>query len=427
MTDAAATGGYAPWNAFSTTRRWIFLSALFLVATSSYLDRNILPVLLEEIKKEFLLSDAQLGLLAGAPFALCYAGFTLVFGGLSDRLHRKWILLLTLVLWSLATIACGLVGSVTLLFLARMVVGAGEGGAIPASNALIGEYFPPQSRSSAFAVFLSSSTLGGLIALVGGAFFAERYGWRAAFIAMGALSVPIALYAFAVLKEPPRAPHPEGAKKPHVFADLSALLKKRSIVTVLLGLTLYAFFAYGPIPFIPAFLQRSMKISLTEAGATYGLWSTMGTIVGTLLGGVITDRLVKRDRRWLFRLPALGLFLCWPFTTFAFLSPALGMFLPAIAVAIGLLFVSLPALFTAVQTVCGSGRRGVASALVMAAMTAIGMTLGPLFTGAISDALAPSMGDQSLRYAVLIMSLVLPAASVLLLTRSGSLLKEAED
>jgi MFS family permease len=404
------------------------LAVLFLIAAVAYIDRSILQILMEPIRREFGMSDRMLGLLSGAPFALCYAALSIPFGRAADRYNRKWLLIAALGLWSVMAGLCGLAPTLALLFLARMGVGAGEGGSVPPSHALLADYFPPDQRGRAFAILNTAAVAGPLIAMIGGAWIAQHHGWRAAFLLTAALSLPVALAAMTVLREPARRASIATTRMAGAgfLGEVRLLFAKRSFALIVAAMTSYSLFTAGPMIFAPTYLVRVLKLDLVAGGSGFALATGIGTVIGTIAGGYAGDRLARRDARWLVWLPAIGMALACPVAMAAFaVESVMGMFV-LIGIVAALLMGSLPALYSAVQHVCGSPRRALASAILMAALHAIGMTIGPLATGAISDALAAEHGVFSLRYAMIGMTGVLVPAVALLVMAASSVRDDAE-
>jgi predicted MFS family arabinose efflux permease len=198
--------GQRPWDLYTRGRRKGFLFVLFLVGASSYVDKNIIGVLLEQIKAEFHVSDAMLGLLSGISFALFYATFGIPVARWADRGDRKRVITIALLIWSAMTALCGLASTFWQLVLARFGVGAGEAGAMPPAHSLLADYYPPTERAGAIGVFMMCSPVGYAIGLVLGGFIAQHYGWRTAFISVGLFGVLIAPLTWFVLQEPRHLP-----------------------------------------------------------------------------------------------------------------------------------------------------------------------------------------------------------------------------
>ena len=396
-------------------RRWL-LAVLFLVSMSNYIDRNIISVLLEPIKKEFSVSDTQLGLLSGFAFAVFYATLGIPVARWADRGNRRIVVTLCLTVWSVMTILCGMANTFAQLILARIGVGAGEAGALPPAQSLIADYFPPERRASAIAVFISSATVGYLIAFIGGAQLVTHYGWRTAFIVVGAPGLILAIVTFFFLKEPRESLgfRATSSSDETFVGSLKVLFAKRSYAWLVVGITLYAFVAYGVLIFFPSYMIRSLGVPLSEIGLTYGALSAVATLIGTLGGGWLADRLGTRDPRWFAWLPALACLVAGPLYIVAFLSGTYHTFLALTFVAGTGIGMGLPSVFTAMHAVCGSSRRAVAVSILTFMMSMIGGGLGPLVTGVLSDAFAASHGTGALRYALITSSTIMFPAAVAL-------------
>jgi MFS family permease len=417
---------------YSARRSWLMLAVLFGVATCSYLDRHIIAVLLEPIKKEFGVSDTLLGLLTGFAFAIFYATLGIPVARWADRGNRRLVITLSLLAWSTFTALCGVATSFWQLAVMRVGVGAGEAGAIPPSQSLLVDYFPPEKRSTVLAIFISSATLGYLVAFVGGAALAQHFGWRIALIAVGLPGLLLAVIAHFTLDEPrmrQKATALAGGRKSSgtLWSAIGELKAKKSYVWALGGAASYGLVAYGAMIFMPSFMVRSLHVSLAEVGVMYGGLSAVSALVTTLLGGWLADKLGKRDVRWYAWLPAAACALAFPFQILSMLSNSFTAYLVWSTVSGLFIGVGIPSMFTALHAVCGSKNRSLAVAIFSFTMSLIGSGLGPLITGAISDAFKASAGVESLRYAIMIAScFFLPAAGCLYRCAQG-MLRDLED
>ena len=392
----------APWTLYSERQRWTYLAVLFLVSVSNYADRNIISVLLEPIKAEFGVSDTLLGLLSGASFALFYATLGIPIARLADRGDRRLIITASLSVWSLMTVVCGMAQNFWQLAAARVGVGAGEAGAIPPAQSLIADYFSPEKRAGALAVFMASATLGYLLGFVVGGQVAAAHGWRWAFIVVGAPGLLLAVLTQTILREPRKQlPQLVSAEAESLRETLRQLMAKRSYVYLLIGLVAYFLVAYGAIVFVPSYLVRVAGIPITTAGAAMGGAGAIGAILGTLAGGFIANKAVKRDLRWSAWLPALVLVLAYPFYVGAFLVTDLGPFIALSLVAGLCLAAGVPGIFSALHVVCGSARRAMAVAIAFFFANLFGLGLGPVLTGVLSDMFSASMGATGLRWALI--------------------------
>ena len=401
------------WTLFSEQRRWSLLAILFLVSTSNYVDRNVIAVLLEPIKREFHVSDTALGLLGGFCFAVFYAAFGMPVARWADRGNRRTIITLALTIWSLMTLCCGLAQSFIQLAVARIGVGAGESGAIPPAQSLIADYFPPAQRARAIAIFTSSATLGYLLGFGVGGYIAATRGWRAAFMAVALPGLVLVVITRVCLSEPRGfLDHRVNSSEFETTRrSLARLLQKRSYVYALLGCLIYFFVAYGALIFIPSFLVRTLHVPLARVSVSYGATSALASAIGTLGGGWIADLLAQRDRRWLAWLPALSMLATAPLLIAALLVGSFESFLAFAFVASLLLTAGLPPVFAAIHEVCGNRRRATAIAIVLFSATLFGGGFGPLVTGVVSDFLTRHYGAEGLRYSLIIMMPLLIASS----------------
>jgi MFS family permease len=408
-----------PCQLYSPARQWSFLAVLFLVSTSNYVDRNIISVLLEPIKAEFGVSDTLLGLLTGISFAVFYATLGIPVARWADRGNRKTIITLSLTIWSVMTALCGLAQSFWQLALVRVGVGAGEAGALPPAQSLVADYFGPTRCGRALAIFMSSAMCGYLLGFVVGAHIATTYGWRAAFLIVGLPGLALAVLVQFVLHEPRTLPQfrPLTDSQEPIGATFRALLAKRAFVYLLIAMVIYFLIAYGAIVFLPSYMVRVLEVPLADVGTAYGSVSAVSSIIGTVLGGFLTDRLSKRNLAWLGWLPAAGLLLCWPLYEAMLLAPTFAMALTFAGLAGLALNAVIPAMFTCLLAICGSARRAMSVAVVFFFANLIGLGLGPVIAGALSDAFSAIHGPVGIRYALLIvMTLLLPGAWLLVMT-----------
>lgn len=391
-----------PWALYTERRRWGLLAILFLVATSDSYDRNVLSVVLEPIRHEFHVPDAMLGLLGGFCSAVFYTLFGLPLARWADRGNRRTLITLALATWSLMTACCGVAQTFWQLALFRIGVGAGQSGATPAAQSLIADYFPPQRRASALAIFTASSMAGYLLGFLVGGLIAAAHGWRAAFLVGGAMGLALALLTRLGLSEPRSVRTLDAGQAPErVLQALRLLVKKRSYRFVLASAFVYFPFVFGVQLFIPAFLMRVLEVPLTELSIYYGAVTAVSTVIGTLGGGWLSDYLGRRDVRWLGWLPAVGCGLSLPLYIVQFCSHGFVPFLVATFFWSMVLNAALPSVFAAIHAVCGSRRRAMAIAIVLFSGTLFGAGIGPLMIGAMSDALSVIYGANGLRYALI--------------------------
>jgi len=376
----------------------------------NFVDRQVMTILLEPIKAEFGASDTQMGLISGLAFALFYATLGVPVARLADRWSRRNVLAISMATWSAVTAACGMAGSFWQLALLRVGVGIGEAGGTPPSQSLLTDYFPKERRALAQGVLATAPNIGVLVGLFGGALIAEAFGWRAVFFVFGVPGVGLALLLFFTVKEPIKV-KPQGLEADRsMMSALSGIIRLPSFFMIALGVGFAAIPGYGLGVWSPSFLVRVHGMSLVDAGLWLGIIGLSGGTLGTILSGVLADRLALRDNRWQLWIPAVGLMVALPLQALFLLWPASAVFTIAGKTApVALVFMGLSSVFAcfwiapsyaAVQNLVPSHWRTQASALLLLVFNLLGLGLGPLLVGMLSDGLS-SFGAASVRWALL--------------------------
>jgi predicted MFS family arabinose efflux permease len=399
----------------ATPAAWFGLLILTLVMGFNYADRFLLAILVQPIKAELGLSDSEIGLLTGFAFSAVYAVSAIPLGALSDRVPRRLVVAASLSVWSAAAALCGLAQSFWQLLWARVAVGAGEAGGVPASHSMIADLFPATQRSTAMAIYSIGASAGMMAAFACGGWLEHAFGWRAAFAAVGLPGVALALVLLVTVREPPRGRFTEirsiqTAERGSAVAELWA---NPAFRIMFLGFGLSVFLLYAQSQWLPAYFQRSFGGATSELGATIAATRGFGMLVGTLLGGLLADRLATRD-------PLAPMRIVFWSTLVAFV-PQAGMFvvrdpdfahlLSGVSGFVGSFYVA--PITSTVQTIVRPATRATASAMVMFSSAFLGMGGGPMAIGLLSDALAPLSGAESLRWALFVATVV--ATPILLL------------
>lgn len=388
------------------------LALLFLVSLFNYLDRMVISVLVEPIKRDLGLTDTQVGLVSGFAFAILYALAGLPLARIADQRSRVTLISVCLIAWSAMTALTGYARNFVELFAVRMAVGVGEAGCVPASHSLIGDLFPPHRRAFAIGVFQAGGLVGLTFGLALAGWLAETYGWRSALMAAGLAGIPLALLLFFTMPEPKRASsaHPVEAHET-ALATVAALARRPALVHLIIGISIGAFASYGMAQWHAAFYVRSHGLGLAEIGLYAGLAGGGGGILGAIGGGLIMSKLRPRDWRWE---------LWWPALTYGGSIPLyLGAFLLSdTAGAVAFQFASTliaaaggSVALSAIQSFAEPHRRATAIAIMLMLSSLIGLGLGPTAVGIMSDALTSSSGADSLRYALAISTVFLLWAS----------------
>jgi MFS family permease len=383
--------------------RYLVVALLAVVYTFNFMDRQIMSILQEPIRKELGLSDTQLGMLTGLAFALFYTTFGVLLAWAADRYRRVWIMAAACAVWSLFTALCGMATNFVQLAMARVVVGVGEAGGSPPSYSLISDYFPPKERGVGLAIYSLGVPVGSMVgAAVGGA-IAAAYNWRVAFIAVGLPGLLIALIMLLVLREPKRGgldPLAAGATShdpaPPILVAIAGFFANRTLVLVAISSALSAFVGYAMLNWNPSLLIRVKGMSLAHVSAYYSLVLGVTGMIGTFGAGWLVDRLSLRDRRWYAWVPAIA---------FTLTLPALAGLLWAPTWPIALMFLAVPSLLnnmylapclTVVQNAVPPARRTMSGAILLFILNLVGLGGGPVYIGYISDHAKAQYGEHSL-------------------------------
>lgn len=385
-------------------RRYV-LFMLVLAYLFSFVDRQILAILLPDIKAEFAVGDSVLGFLAGPAFALFYATLGIPVAILADRGNRRNLIAAALALWSGMTALSGMANSIVQLALARIAVGVGEAGLSPAAHSMISDLYPPSRRATAMGIFTLGISLGVAIAFFAGGWVADHLGWREAFLMVGAPGLVLALLIRFSVREPVRGQSEsltDTASRPSVVFVARFLLRRRAFLYLALGAAAASFGGYSVGSFFPSFLARSFAMSLTDIGIYMGLVFGLLGGLGFAGGGFAADRLSRQAQRGGLSAVAAAMLCAWLFSLAVYrasdLNTVLILFLVPAVLSNTYLAVSL----AHTQNLVELRMRGVASAIMLFVLNIIGLGLGPQTTGLLSDALRSTHGDESMRMALLI-------------------------
>lgn len=401
--DAHTPAGVDPYA--SASYRYYALALLTIAYVLNFLDRQILAILQEPIKRELHLSDSQLGLLTGFSFALFYVLLGLPIARWADRGVRRNIISLAVGVWSAMTALCSFALSYTQLLLARVGVGVGEAGGSPPAYSMISDMFPQQDRATAYGVYGMGVNLGILAGLLTGGWLNEHYGWRVAFLAVGIPGVLLAFVLRFTLREPLRRNlQVSSSERPPPVADVLRLLwSRRTFRHMVWGTSLLSFAAYGMFNWLPPFLVRSHGLGSAAIGAWLGLILGVGGAVATLAGGYLSDRMGARDARWYCWVTVLAYAISLPSMLGAFMATDSRLALLCLVVPGAVAQICVPPLMAVTHNLVDNRMRALSSAIVLFILNALGLGLGPLAVGMLSDAMLAASGNDSLRRALMIL------------------------
>ena len=373
------------------------LLLLLLAYIFNFLDRQILGILAQPIKADLGLSDTEFGAIGGLAFALLYSVLGVPLAYLADRTSRSAVIAGSLAVWSVFTALCGTATGYWQLFLYRLGVGIGEAGGVAPSYALIADYFPPERRSRALAIYSLGIPIGLAFGTLLGAYIAAWIDWRAAFLVMGIAGVLLAPVMLYFVRDPKR---PAAARESAPVAQAFAIVaRKPSFWLMAFGASFSSLCGYGLALWTPSVFMRSFGLDLISTGQFVGSLLLIGGTAGVFAGGWLADRLGTRDRRWYAWLPAIAWLITAPAWVAGLLAPSLWIAWPLLLIPNALNILWLGPVITAVQHLVPREMRATASGSFLLINNLIGLGVGPLLIGGLSDSLTGTYGIEALRYA----------------------------
>lgn len=379
--------GGAKYTRASWYPRYV-LGMLVLAYVLNFVDRNLLSVLVEPIKADLGISDMQMGLMGGFSFALLYCLAGIPIARWADQGNRRSIIASGIAAWSIMTMVCGMARSYPQLLLARVGVGIGEAACSPPSHSLIADYFPPEKRATALAIYSMGVPIGVMIGFLCGGWIEYYFDWRTAFIAVGAPGILVAIILRFTVAEPIRgrfekANHRSGRLS--LMAVIKELAGMKSFVYLQLGNAFFAFSGYGLAFWVIPFFIRSHAMPLHEAASYLAILGLLSGVTGAYSGGRLTDKLTRKNASWYFWLPAAVL---------AVATVGALFMLSSATAAVALTWYFFHHLFNAaysgptyaaIQTMVKVEMRSQAVAIHLFISNLIGLGLGPLVVGGLSD------------------------------------------
>ena len=391
------------------------LALLLLAYIFNFLDRQILGILAGPIIADLKLDDAQFGAIGGLAFALLYSILGVPLALLADRTSRSKVIAGAVAVWSGFTALCGTATGFGQLFFYRLGVGVGEAGGVAPSYALIADYFPPERRARALAIFSLGIPLGLAGGTLIGAYLAAWVNWRAAFLAMGIAGLvlaPAILFLVPDVKSGTRS----AAQGIPLRQTFPIIVRKPTFWLMAFAASCSSLAGYGLALWTPSVLERSFGLGLIERGQFLAALFLIGGTVGVFAGGWLADRLGQADRRWYARLPAIAWLITAPTFALGLLTTNLWIAWPLLLIPNALNILWLGPVTTAVQHLVPRPMRSTASASFLLINNLIGLGVGPTLIGALSVLFKERFGDEALRYAaVSVVGFYLVAALLILL------------
>ncbi len=389
-------------------RSWL-LFVLVLVSASVVGERFMMAVMVGPIKAELKLSDTQIGLAKDMAIAIIYIVAVLPLARLADRWSKRKIVAISAAIWSVAVVVCGGAKSFWMLLIGRAAIGLGEGGFTPPSQSWIADHFPVKQRATAMAVFLLGASLGNFLGPTVGGWLTHKYGWREAMYFAcipGFVLVPIVWFTLRDVRSglADNLPKEDIALQPFV-ATMRHLLAIRTMPLLMLSSALNTLITMGIVSWAPAFMDRSHGMPAQTAGLQMGGALFLGSVVGHTVGGPLSDWLGRRDLRWYVWMGMISGALAMCIARLA-LSASTNFVFPLLGLNMLIGGMSAAPLLAVIAGLAPAHSRSVAAALLMIAINVIGLGLGPVFVGWLSDMLTPAYGREALgmamRYVLLV-------------------------
>ena len=411
QSDSVSLSKQAETNPYASPRtRYYALGVLTVVYSFNFIDRQLLAILQESIKLDLQLSDGQLGLLTGFAFAVFYVTAGIPIARWADKSNRRNIVAGAVFVWSFMTALSGLAQNYIQLLLARIGVGVGEAGGSPPSHSIISDIFPAERRASALGFYSTGVNIGILFGFLFGGWLNEFFGWRIAFMVVGIPGIILAIVVRMTLAEPVRgmSERRKDSEKAVPFGEVLRLLwSRRSFRHMAMGSAMNAFAGYSVSSWTASFMIRSHGMTTGELGTWLTLIIGVCGAVGVFFGALLADKFAVGDKRWYVWVPALAGFIFVPFLAAALLADSTYLALSLLVIPGLMGNVYLGCIIATTHGLVGLRMRAMSSAILFFILNIIGLGAGPWAIGMLSDSLAPSLGVESLRYAMLYL---LPAA-----------------
>ncbi len=398
---------------------------LGLILALCVMDRQIVAMLLEPIKRDMALSDTQLAMMSGFVFALFYGVMGIPIARLASRTNRVKILSWCIGLWSVMTGLSGMAANFVMLLFARIGVGVGEAGCHPAGQSLIADTYDEGRRGRALSLFSAGAPIGALAAFMLGGLLADTYGWR---ITLIVASVPGLIFAIAIrflIKEVPRK-NIKTNQEP-VFSELKSLIATNAYRYALVGHIFCVALMYVVMIWVPALMARSFDMSLTQIGMMLGTVAILGGLSGSIISGILSDKLAAKNLAWLGRLPMLCCVMAMPVYMLAIWTDNMWVLMGSLAAVMMLLNAHTPPTYATYHKVVQPQNRAMAVALSTLTVNIIGLGLAPLLIGVISDHLATEYGNSSLKIAMVTGVIFLPMGAYCYSKVVNTLQQESSD
>ncbi|MBL3960990.1 MFS transporter [Burkholderia sp. KCJ3K979] len=407
--------------------RYFVLLILTITYTVSLIDRQLIAIMIEPVRRDLHLSDTQIGLLSGLAFGLFYALAAIPLSRIADSWSKSRLIAGCLCLWSIATAVCGLAGSFVHIFIARVIIGASEGGASSTSQALLADHFPPRQRATALGVYAVGVHVGAGLSLVLGGLSVHILGWRQTFLILGIPGIILALVLFLTLHDV--HDHRRSSVRdalPGFTTSLRIVAARPVLLLTACGYGLSILASQALLNWFPAYMMRYYGLSAREVGLRMGLVAAASGAIGVALGGKLADILARKRPANRAHVAAGAIIAAVPMGVLSVsgLSEQQAfVWFGAYVFVAG--FVAGPA-FAIVQNVAPPALRSLAAAVASATTVVIGQAVGPFAPGFLSDIMARFDVAQPLRAALIAVISCSAAGAIVFLGVAASIQRDEE-
>lgn len=413
------------------SRRYVayVVSLLFLVNAANYGQRMIVSILVPAIQADIALSDGELGALMGGVFALFYAIAGVPLARLADRSVRRTFLAGALAFWSAATASFAMAQTFAQMLVARIALGAGESVCIPTSHSLLTDYVAPENRPLAFGLHSTGGVVGATLCLILGGYLSTVVGWRYTAMLAALPGFILALVIYTTMREPARTGvgmHDGSGSHVPLAEVIRYLLSSRSYVLILAAICCSMLVEFGLNQWLPSYYVRQFGMTVAQVGLQYGLAVAIGGIPGSIIGGFIATRLLRRDVRWLVWFPAAMYSVAIPVGLCMLLAKSAQAALVLNAIYAFAIFATNGAFWAACFVTIPTMMRATTSAITLLMGGITGIALGPVLVGGISDALASRAGSHSLQLSLVCIESLAALVVVTLLIAGRRMRDEAD-
>jgi len=419
---SASTG--TPGSAYGgPAYRWYVVGILTIIYACHALDRGLPNILVEPVKAEFNLSDSQLGLFSGLAFGVAFSTAVLPMGFLSDRVgNRRNMLAIVVVAWSILTAVGGMARNFGQLLASRIGMGVAEAGTAPLTMPMLSDIFPPARRAFALGIFYISQPAGAFVATALGGYIAQEHGWRAAFFVAGVPGLIAAVLLYLTVRDPKRGGSEGGetaAEKPASLGEaFGQLVRQPALVWLIAACTIFGLLNITLAAWMSSFFIRVHHLGLAQTGVIIGAAAGISSVTSPPIFGWLADKLSTRDPRWSLRLLWIGALATLGLTLCQLYTPSLTIAITAFALADMMRMGYAPPAYSVLMSATPSRMRGSVMSMVQLTTNFMGFAVGPVLTGALSDAFG---GGAAIRHAMATVSLLFVPAVIFFILASRAL------